>query len=88
MTEGRWIVRRGVHSLPEVWNEAGTECVADRVFNGNEVAIASLPAVLANLEQMERIVAQYLSGALVTFPASVLPQARAAIALARGTHTK
>ena len=53
----------------------------------NARLIAAAPDLLANLEQMERIAADYLSGRLLQFPASVLPQARAAIAKATGEET-
>ena len=41
--------------------------------------IAAAPVLLANLEQLVRTVEDFRSGRLVTWPASVLPQARAAL---------
>lgn len=45
---------------------------------------AAAPDLLLNLQELARLVEQHQSGALVTWPASALPHARAAIAAAGG----
>lgn len=44
--------------------------------------------LLANLKQMEKTAADYLSGKLLLWPTSVLPQARAAIAEATAAQPR
>jgi hypothetical protein len=46
MTIGPWKIVGGAYGLPEVWNQDVTECVAERVFNGNADLVASAPALL------------------------------------------
>lgn len=50
----------------------------------NAALIAAAPDLLANLEQMVRLQRDYLSGRLLQWPASALPQAEAAIEMAGG----
>ena len=50
----------------------------------NAQLIAAAPDLLAHLEELTRLISNYLSGRLVAWPASALPHAHNMLAKARG----
>ena len=62
----------------------GADYSADKVQQANARLIAAAPALLANLEQMDRLIRQFIAGDLLQFPASALFTSAEALKEARG----
>ena len=92
-TPGPWKVIDRPHGLPEVWTadfdcEGGTvsQCITDRVFNGNAALIAAAPDLLAAcnlaLATIDRVAPSHPGG--FSSVRGTLDVIRAAVAKAEG----
>ena len=62
----------------------GADFSLDSEAQANARLIAAAPALLANLEQMDRLIRQFIAGDLLQFPASALFTSAEALKEARG----
>ena len=57
MSPGNWTIHGAPYCIPSVWTEDGKQCVAERIYNKNEEAIARLPELLRAAEFLAAFVA-------------------------------